>query len=183
METWRRLLVVGIVLGLDGGCRDVARPALMGDRSPEALTRYRLLRRTLVAATVFVGVLALLVVPQVRAVAGLRSAVIGVIIGFGSQRTLGNFVAGVMIAITQPLRLGDWVEVAGVGGTVEEIGLTYTYIRTADNARFVIPNEKLASDTIRNPRFAALRSTPRSRSTFHLQPTRARRRPPFRGAR
>jgi small-conductance mechanosensitive channel len=78
------------------------------------------------------------------------SAVLGLIIGFASQRTLGNFVAGLMIAITQPLRLGDWVEVNGVEGVVEEIGLIYTFIRTEDNARLVIPNEKLASDTIRN---------------------------------
>ena len=55
-----------------------------------------------------------------------------------------------MIAFTQPLRLGDWVEVGGVEGAVEEIGLMYTFIRTEDNARLVIPNEKLASDTIRN---------------------------------
>ena len=92
-------------------------------------------------------------IPQVRVVAGgllASSAVIGVIIGFASQRTLGNFIAGVMIAMTQPLRLGDWVEVGGVEGAVEEIGLMYTFIRTGDNARLVIPNEKLASDTIRN---------------------------------
>src|SRR6266498_1277182 len=63
---------------------------------------------------------------------------------------LANFVAGVVIAFTQPLRLGDLVTVDNVEGTVEEIGLTYTFIRTADNARLVIPNEKLASDTIRN---------------------------------
>ena len=55
-----------------------------------------------------------------------------------------------MIAMTQPLRLGDWVEVGGVAGAVEEIGLMYTFIRTEDNARLVIPNEKLASDTITN---------------------------------
>jgi small-conductance mechanosensitive channel len=78
------------------------------------------------------------------------SAVLGLILGFASQRTLGNFVAGLMIAMTQPLRLGDWIEVAGVSGVVEEIGLMYTFIRTEDNARLVIPNEKLASDTIRN---------------------------------
>jgi small conductance mechanosensitive channel len=103
---------------------------------------------------VTIGVLsALLVIPQVRAVAGgllASSAILGLIIGFASQRTLGNFVAGLMIAMTQPLRLGDWVAVGGVEGVVEEIGLMYTFIRTEDNARLVIPNEKLASDTIRN---------------------------------
>jgi small-conductance mechanosensitive channel len=118
------------------------------------MTRYRVLRRTLAAVIVTFGVLsALLVIPQVRAVAGgllASSAVLGLIVGFASQRTLGNFVAGLMIAFTQPLRLGDWVEVAGVEGSVEEIGLMYTFIRTEDNARLVIPNEKLASDTIRN---------------------------------
>jgi small-conductance mechanosensitive channel len=89
----------------------------------------------------------------VRAVAGAllaSSAVIGLVIGFAAQRTLGNFVAGLMIATTQPLRLGDWVEVGGVEGAVEEITLMYTFIRTEDNGRLVIPNEKLASDTIRN---------------------------------
>ena len=123
-------------------------------RSPEAMTRYRVLRRTISAAIVTIGLLsALLIIPQVRAVAtGLlaSSAVLGLIIGFAAQRTLGNFVAGLMIAMTQPLRLGDWVEVAGVEGAVEEITLMYTFIRTEDNARLVIPNEKLASDTIRN---------------------------------
>ena len=155
MELWQRLLVIGIVLALTAVAARLLDRRIMGaDRSPEALTRYRILRRTLIAATVFIGVLsALLVIPQVRVVAGgllASSAVIGVIIGFASQRTLGNFIAGVMIAMTQPLRLGDWVEVGGVEGAVEEIGLMYTFIRTGDNARLVIPNEKLASDTIRN---------------------------------
>jgi small-conductance mechanosensitive channel len=102
----------------------------------------------------FVGIFsALLVIPQVRAVAGgllASSAVVGVIIGLASQRTLGNFVAGLLIAITQPVRLGDLVKVGGIEGTVEEIGLTYTFIRTPGNVRLVIPNEKLASDTIEN---------------------------------
>ena len=59
--------------------------------------------------------------PQVRAIAGgllASSAVVGlVVIGFAAQRTLANFVAGVVIAFTQPLRLGDWVEVDDVEGT------------------------------------------------------------------
>src|SRR5215208_2414140 len=155
MELWQRLLVVGIVLALTGLAARLIDRRIMGPhRSPEVLTRYRVLRRSIAAVVVTLGVLsALLVIPQVRAVAGgllASSAVLGLIIGFASQRTLGNFVAGLMIAITQPLRLGDWVEVNGVEGSVEEIGLIYTFIRTADNSRLVIPNEKLASDTIRN---------------------------------
>ena len=90
---------------------------------PEAVTRYRVLRRTLFAVIVFVGVMsALLVIPQVRAIAGgvlASSALIGLVIGFASQRTIGNVVAGILIAISQPLRLGDEVEVEGTQGVVE----------------------------------------------------------------
>ncbi len=155
MEPWERLVVIAIVVGAAVVlARMIDRRLVKRDASAAALTRYRVLRRSITAAIVVIGVLsALLVIPQVRAVAGgllASGAVLGVIIGFASQRTLGNFVAGLMIALTQPLRLGDWVEVDGVGGTVEEITLIYTFIRTADNTRLVIPNEKLASDTIRN---------------------------------
>src|SRR5204862_3707912 len=108
------------------------------------------LRRSVGATIVFVGILsALLVIPQVRAVAGgllASSAVLGIVIGFASQRTIGNFVAGLLIAFTQPIRLGDRIEVDGVPGTVEEIGLTYTFIRTDDGSRLATPNETTASD-------------------------------------
>ena len=131
--------------------------------APEAVTRYRVLRRTVTMSILVVGFFsALLVIPQVRAIAGgllASSAVLGVIIGFASQRTLGNFVAGLMIAITQPVRLGDRVTYAGETGVIEDIGLTYTFIRTSDESRLVVPNQKLASDTIRN-------STIRSREWF-----------------
>lgn len=123
-------------------------------KTPEAETRYRVLRRAMTFGIVTVGVLsALLVIPQVRAVAGgvlASSAVIAIVVGFAAQRTLANLVSGVLIAVAQPLRLGDEVRVGAEVGVVEEIGLTYTFIRTRDNARVVIPNEKLASDTIRN---------------------------------
>jgi small conductance mechanosensitive channel len=122
--------------------------------APGVVTRYRVIRRALFATIVFIGIFtALLVIPQVRALAGgvlASSAVIGLVIGFASQRSIANAVSGIVIAFTQPLRLGDQVEVEGAAGTVEEIGLTYTWLRTADDDRFVVPNEKLASGTIRN---------------------------------
>jgi len=133
------------------------------DLPPEVLTRYRVLRRTIFVVIVFLGVMsALLVIPQVRAIAGgvlASGAVLALVIGFASQRTIGNFVAGILIAISQPLRLGDEVEVDGTRGVVEEIGLTYTWIRTREDDRLVVPNERLASETIRN-------STIRSSTTF-----------------
>jgi small-conductance mechanosensitive channel len=121
---------------------------------PDAETRYRVLRRAILATIVFVGILsALLVIPEVRAIAGAilaSSAVLGLVIGFAAQRTLGNVIAGILIAVSQPLRIGDEVEFQGTQGVVEEIGLTYTWIRTRDDDRFVVPNEQLASSPIRN---------------------------------
>lgn len=128
----------------------------MGRRQLQAgaMTRYRVLRRTVFATVVFLGVMsALLVIPQVRAIAGgvlASSAVVGLVIGFASQSVIGNAVAGILIALSQPLRIGDEVEVDGTRGVVEEIALTYTWIRTHDNDRLVVPNQKLASNSIRN---------------------------------
>jgi small-conductance mechanosensitive channel len=126
--------------------------------TPEGITRYRVLRRSIVAAIVAVGVLsALLVIPAVRAVAGsilASSAVIGLVVGFAAQSTLSNFVAGILIAFTQPLRIGDHVTVLGHSGRVEEVGLTYTTIRTLEGDRVFVPNNRLASDTITNATIA-----------------------------
>ncbi|HEX6491218.1 MAG TPA: mechanosensitive ion channel domain-containing protein [Gaiellaceae bacterium] len=155
MVSWHRLAIVGAVLLVTAIiARLIDRRIGRRELAPGAATRYRVLRRTVTTTVVLVGVLsALLVIPEVRAVAGgilASSAVLGIVIGFASQRTIGNFVAGLLIAFTQPIRLGDRVEIEETGGIVEEIGLTYTFIRTDEGTRLVIPNEKLASDTIRN---------------------------------
>jgi len=155
MPFWQRLVIVGVVLvATTVVARMIDRRIARRDLPPEAITRYRVVRRSVTTTIMFVGLLtALLVIPQVRAVAGgllASSAVLGIVVGFASQRTLGNFVAGLLIAFTQPLRLGDDVVVEDTEGIVEEIGLIYTFVRTANGDRLVIPNEKLASDTIRN---------------------------------
>jgi small conductance mechanosensitive channel len=155
MPLWQRLVIVGVVLVVTAVlARLIDRRIARRQLAPQAQTRYRVLRRSISTAIVFVGLFsALLVIPQVRAIAGgilASSAVVGLVIGFASQRTIGNFVAGLLIAFTQPIRLGDRIELDGTPGSVEEIGLTYTFIRTDDGARLVIPNEKLASDTILN---------------------------------
>jgi small conductance mechanosensitive channel len=161
MPFWHRLVIVAAVLLVTGVvARLIDRRIARRDLAPGTATRYRVLRRSISTAVVMIGFLsALLVIPQVRAVAGgllASSAVLGIVIGFASQRTIGNFVAGLLIAFTQPIRLGDRVELEDTAGIVEEIGLTYTFIRTDDGVRLVIPNEKLASDTIRNSTIVSL---------------------------
>src|SRR5437899_235970 len=155
MPLWHRLIVVGVVLlATVVAARLIGRRIARKELSREAMTRYRVLRRSVTTTILFVGLLsALLVIPAVRAVAGgllASSAVLGIVVGFASQRTLGNFVAGLLTAFTQPVRLGDGVVIESTEGTVEEIGLIYTFVRTENGDRLVIPNEKLASDTIRN---------------------------------
>jgi small-conductance mechanosensitive channel len=155
MPWWHRLAVLGGVLLVTLiVARLVDRRLARRELPAAAITRYRVLRRSVITAIVFIGVLsALLVIPQVRAVAtGIlaSSAVIGIVVGFAAQKTIGNFIAGLLIAFSQPIRLGDQVEIEGQMGVVEEIGLTYTFIRLEDNDRLVIPNERIASDTIRN---------------------------------
>src|SRR5258708_14877612 len=148
MPFWHRIVIAAVVFGLVTLlARSIDWWLARRPLPPEAITRYRVLRRSISATIIVVGLFsALLVIPQVRAIAGgllASSAVLGVIIGFASQRTLGNFVAGVLIAISQPVRLGDRVTYAGEDGVGQEIGPPYTFIRTRDYARLLGSNEKL----------------------------------------
>ncbi|MEX1358484.1 MAG: mechanosensitive ion channel domain-containing protein [Gaiellaceae bacterium] len=153
--TLERWIVFGAVVAAALVAAKLVDRRLSGrDLPPEAVTRYRVLRRTIVAAIVAVGLLsALLAIPAVRTVAGAvlgSAAIVGLVVGLAAQSTLANVVAGVLIAFTQPLRIGDRVGTGDEEGIVEEIGLIYTLVRLDDGARLVIPNSKLASDTIRN---------------------------------
>ena len=78
------------------------------------------------------------------------SAIAAAIVGFAARQTLANFVAGIMLAITQPIRVGDWVSIEEHYGVVEDVRLNYTFLRTPGDQRIVIPNERLASGILRN---------------------------------
>jgi small-conductance mechanosensitive channel len=160
-DFWTHVLIAGIVVLLTLVLAKLVDRALVRrlELSPDVMTRYSVIRRTVVAAVVVIGVLsALLVIPQVQAVAGsilASSAVIALIIGFAAQSTLSNAIAGILIAFTRPLRLGDQVEVGSASGTVEEIGLIYTLLRSPEGPRYYVPNTRMASDTIRNATLAS----------------------------
>jgi small-conductance mechanosensitive channel len=155
MEIWERVVTVAVVIAISLVIAKLVDMRMARrELAPTLATRYRILRRGVVATIVGVGVFsALLTIPAISNVAGAvlgSAAVVGLVIGFAAQPTLSNFVAGILIAFTQPLRIGDRVEVTGSTGVVEEVAMMYSFIRLDDGSRLVIPNATLASNTIRN---------------------------------
>ena len=77
-------------------------------------------------------------------------AAAGVAIGMAWSGLLANFAGGVFLIILRPMKVGDFVSVAGVTGTVKEVGLFTTAINTPDNVLTLVGNNKIFSDTIQN---------------------------------
>lgn len=125
-----------------------------GELSPVADTRLRFVRRLVYAVILLVGLAVALSqfsgINRLAASVLASSAIAAAVIGFAARQTLANFVAGVMLAITQPLRIGDWVTFEDHYGVVEDVRLNYTVLRKPSEQRVVIPNERLAGGILAN---------------------------------
>ncbi|WP_089123087.1 mechanosensitive ion channel family protein [Vibrio algivorus] len=88
-------------------------------------------------------------------IAGLGVA--GIIIGFALQDTLSNFASGMMLLIYRPFDEGDWINAAGVEGTVSNVSLVNTTIRTFDNEVLLVPNSKIWMEVIINRTYEKVR--------------------------
>ncbi len=143
----------------------IRRQSAKGTMDPGVRTKMQMSGKLLLLFIYFLGLaLAVFQFPRARAVGtGLLASagVIGVFMGLASQSALANIMAGVTLAFSQPFRLGDTIFVEGEQGTVEEIHLSYTFIRTPDNRRLIIPNRNLASKTIVNYSIVESRITAR----------------------
>jgi small-conductance mechanosensitive channel len=132
----------------------VAQRLTDGGVSRAAQTRLRLVRRLVFVLILVIGVaLALSQFGQIRRLAtGIlaSSAVLGLVIGLAARQSIGNMVAGVVLAVTQPIRIGDRVTFEDTTGRVDDISLTYTYIDPGDGRLVVIPNEAMVAGTISN---------------------------------
>jgi potassium efflux system protein len=71
-------------------------------------------------------------------------------LGFGSQNIVNNFVSGLLLMIERPVRVGDIIETEGIKGTVENIGMRSTLIKSADNTHFVVPNSFFIEKSVLN---------------------------------
>lgn len=117
-------------------------------------TTYALLRRMIVAIILLGGLsIALYLIPQVRSFsislfAGAGFA--GIVIGFAAQKTVSNIISGIFIAIFRPFRVGDILLIHDEYGSVEDITLYHTVIKTWENKRLIIPNSIISDESIVN---------------------------------
>jgi small-conductance mechanosensitive channel len=117
-------------------------------------TRLRFLRR-LVILVVFLVLLAIALsqfTELKRLATGIlaSTAVLAAIIGFAAQHTIANMVAGVQLAVSQPIKIGDRISFEEVEGRVTDITLSYTYVDPGDGTDVVIPNQMLVDGIIHN---------------------------------
>jgi len=99
-------------------------------------------------AVVLISVLNLFGIETTSLVAVLGAA--GLAVGLALQGTLSSFAAGVMLLVFRPIRIGDYVEIAGSAGSVAEIGVFTTTLDTPDNVRVIIPNSAVYGEVIKN---------------------------------
>jgi len=78
------------------------------------------------------------------------TAVLAAIVGFAAQHTIGNMIAGVQIAVSQPIKIGDRIVFEEREGRVTDIGLSYTYVDPGDSSTIVIPNQLLVDGIVHN---------------------------------
>ena len=112
-------------------------------KARKIVTQVRILRRiaTAIVLVLAVGIMLVRYEPVRELGAGLLASagIVGIIVGVAAQRTLSNVIAGIQIALTQPIRVDDVVIVEGEFGWIEEITLTYVVVRVWDRRRIVLP--------------------------------------------
>ncbi len=131
--------------------------ALEAKRNKEAVldrTKFTVTRRLMVALVYILGfVVIIFTIPQLKAFsysALAGAGVLAVIIGFAMQKTLANVMAGIFIAMYEPIRIGDKVLMEKEYGTVSDITLRHTVIITWENKSLIIPNAKVDDMSIIN---------------------------------
>jgi small conductance mechanosensitive channel len=142
------ILVVGFMIAGAVG-RSVRMLADKNPRMDKTLSSFfASLARWGIIAVVLIAVLTRFGVETTSLVAALGAMTLAV--GLALQGTLGNVAAGVMIVFFRPYSIGQYVDIAGVAGTVRDITLFYTELNTPDNVQIIIPNGQAWDNVITN---------------------------------
>ncbi|HDS01620.1 MAG TPA: mechanosensitive ion channel [candidate division Zixibacteria bacterium] len=141
------ILILGrIAVGI---IANAIRRAMVRSEADPTLTKF-LVALTKIALFTFVVIAAIatLGVQTASFVAVLGAA--GLAIGFALQGSLANFASGVMLIVFRPFKAGDYIEAAGVAGSVEEIHIFNTILKSPDNRKIIIPNSQVTGGSITN---------------------------------
>jgi small-conductance mechanosensitive channel len=122
--------------------------------SRAAMTRLRMVRRLVFVAIIIVGLgIALSQFDRLDKLANAvlaSSAVIGLVLGFAAQKILANPLAGILLAISQPIRIGDSVTIEDETGRVADLTLSHTFVDTGDGRLVIVPNEVVVTNVVVN---------------------------------
>ena len=141
------LLIIGRMIA--GILRRIARKALENaEVDPTLVPFLSKLAYYFVLIVVVIAVLGVFGVQTASLVAVLGAA--GLAVGLALQGTLSNFAAGVMLLFFRPFKLGDFIDAGGTTGSVEEIGVFATTLKSPDNVKIVVPNKQIYDTTISN---------------------------------
>lgn len=117
-------------------------------------TRLRMIRRLVFAAIIVIGLgIALSQFDKLNRLANAvlaSSAVIGLVLGFAAQKILANPLAGILLAVSQPIRIGDTVTIEDETGRVDDLTLSHTFIDTGDGRLVIVPNETVVTNVVVN---------------------------------
>lgn len=135
-------ILVGILTG-------IVRKLLAKAKVDETLTRFVTgLTKGLLMTFVIIAAVSALGVETTSFIAVLGAA--GLAIGLSLQSSLSNFASGVMLIMFRPFTRGDYVEAGGVSGTVEEVAIFNTVLKTPDNRKVIVPNGDIVGGAITN---------------------------------
>ena len=125
-----------------------------GGISRAAQTRLRLIRRLVFTLIIVIGVgIALAQFDALQRLGtGLlaSSAVLGIVLGVAARAVIANPLAGIQLAISQPIRIGDTVTIAEETGRVDDLTLSHTFLDTGDGRLVIVPNETVVTNVVVN---------------------------------
>ena len=143
------LLFMLIAFRIAKGLRKKTDPIVLTKISNEAVAKFL---NSLIA-----GVLKLLIILTTLNILGVEMttfaavlASVGLAIGLALSGTLQNFAGGVVILLLKPFKVGDFIQAAGYEGSVDEISIFSTYLKTGDNKRIIIPNSSISNSSLVN---------------------------------
>jgi len=147
-------LLAAIVIFLVG--RMVARLLTRGLRSLMQRQKTDPILESFVCNIVYWALMAFVIIAAITKL-GIQTASLialigaaGLAVGLAMQGSLANFAAGVLIVMFRPYRVRDWIEAAGISGSVEEVQILTTTLTTADNKRITVPNRQIMDSIITN---------------------------------